>query len=43
MFMVSYMIIFSAITSLELFIEERALFVHEKTSGYVATHASPFV
>jgi hypothetical protein len=31
--MVSYMIIFSAITSLELFIQERSLFVHEKTSG----------
>ena len=33
LFMVSYMIIFSAITSLELFIQERSLFVHEKTSG----------
>ncbi|GAB5036054.1 atp-binding cassette sub-family g member 2-like, partial [Nannochloropsis oceanica] len=39
MFMVAYMIIFSAITSLELFIEERALFVHEKTSGFYRTSA----
>lgn len=39
MFMVSYMIIFSAITSLELFIQERSLFVHEKTSGFYRTSA----
>lgn len=39
MFMVAYMIIFSAITSLELFIQERALFVHEKTSGFYRTSA----
>ena len=38
-FMVSYMIIFSAITSLELFIQERSLFVHEKTSGFYRTSA----
>ncbi|KAM3570514.1 hypothetical protein VYU27_007416 [Nannochloropsis oceanica] len=39
MFMVAYMIIFSAITSLELFIQERSLFVHEKTSGFYRTSA----
>ncbi|EWM20670.1 atp-binding cassette sub-family g member 2 [Nannochloropsis gaditana] len=37
--MVAYMIIFSAITSLELFIQERSLFVHEKTSGFYRTSA----
>ena len=33
------MIIFSAITSLELFIMERSLFVHEKTSGFYRSSA----
>lgn len=35
----SYMVIFGQLTSIELFIQERALFIHEKTSGFYRTSA----
>lgn len=33
------MVIFGQLTSIELFIQERALFIHEKTSGFYRTSA----
>jgi ATP-binding cassette, subfamily G (WHITE), member 2 len=39
LFVISYMVIFGQLTSIELFIQERSLFVHEKTSGYYRTSA----
>lgn len=38
-FLILYMTIFGQLTSIEIFIQERGLFLHEKTSGFYRTSA----